>query len=346
MDHDNVGTPYDTLLGGSAATFEALVLRKPGDVIKSKVERLSDDDLPEGDVLVRVAYSDLGYKDGLAITGSGHRQLVNTFPFVPGVDLAGTVEKSSSSSFQPGDQVIATGWGIGERHWGGYAQKARVRSEWLVRLPEGMSLRQSMIYGSAGLSAMLCVNALERHGLSKEKPVLVTGASGGVGSIAVVLLRRLGYRVAASTSRPNDSDYLVRLGAEEVVDANAFKTRPEKPLLAERWAGAIDNVGGTTLAHVLASTSYGGAVASLGLVGGSTLETTVLPFIKRSVAILGVDSEICPTELREAAWSRLVEVLPDGVTDVAVHEVGLHELAERAAAILRGETRGRTIVVL
>ncbi|NKJ03781.1 acryloyl-CoA reductase [Rhizobium sp. SG741] len=346
MDHDNGRMPHDTTSSGTLASFEALVLRKPGDAIESRVETLSEVDLLEGDVLVKVAFSDLGYKDGLAITGSGHRQLVSTFPFVPGVDLAGTVEKSSAPAFQPGDQVILTGWGVGERHWGGYAQKARVRSEWLVRLPGGMSLRQSMIYGSAGLSAMLCVNALERYGISKERSVLVTGASGGVGSIAVALLHRLGYRVTASTSRPNDAEYLVSLGADEIVDANDFKTAPDKPLLPERWAGAIDNVGGTTLAHVLASISYGGAIASLGLVGGSTLETTVLPFIKRGVAVLGVDSEICPTELRNAAWSRLVEVLPDGVPEVAVHEVGLQDLSDRARAILRGETKGRTIVVL
>jgi acrylyl-CoA reductase (NADPH) len=288
----------------------------------------------------------MGYKDGLIITGKGHRQLVQTFPFVPGVDLAGVVEKSSSTAFRAGQEVVVTGWGLGERHWGGYAEKARVKSEWVIPLPAGMTMRQAMTYGSAGLSAMLCVNALEKHGIGTDREILVTGSTGGVGSVAVNILHRLGYKVAASTSRPSEADYLRSLGADLLVDAKQFAQKPERPLLAERWGGAVDNVGGTTLSSILASTSYGGAVASLGLVGGTELQTSILPFIKRNVALIGVDSELCPNSLRSEAWKRLVDVIPEGLSDAVVQEVSLNALPERAAAILRGEVRGRTLVVL
>ncbi|MCK1446705.1 oxidoreductase [Bradyrhizobium sp. 48] len=326
--------------------FKALVLRRPAERIEAAVETLTDGDLPAGDVLVRVHYSDVGYKDGLAITGAGHRQLVQSFPFVPGVDFAGVVELSDSVRFKPGDEVIVTGWGVGERHWGGYAKKARVKAEWLVPVPAGMTMRQAMTYGSAGLSAMLCVNALERHGVVAGSDILVTGATGGVGSVAVMLLHRLGYRVHGSTSRAEEEIYLRALGADEIVAAKDISELPAQPLLPERWTGAIDNVGGATLANVLASTAYGGAVAALGLVGGTDLQTTVLPFIKRGVALLGVDSEKCPNETRGAAWRRLVEILPEGLPDDVIEEIGLEALPARAEAIMRGKVRGRTLVAL
>lgn len=330
----------------SGDTFHALVLRRPAEIIEANIETLSESDLPPGDVLVRVHYSNVGYKDGLAITGVGHRQLVQTFPFVPGVDLSGVVEHSDSDRFKRGDEVILTGWGAGERHWGGYAEKARLRSEWLIPVPKGMTMRQSMTYGSAGLSAMLCINALERHGIARGSEILVTGATGGVGSVAIMVLHRLGYRVVGSTSRLAEKAYLHALGATEVVSAKDLGDAPLHPLLPERWTGAIDNVGGATLANILAATSYGGAVVALGLVGGSTLHTTVLPFIKRGIALLGVDSEKCPNEIRIAAWQRLVDILPEGMPEDVIDEIGLPALPARAAAIIRGHVRGRTLVAL
>ncbi len=312
-----------------STTFKALVLRRPAETIEASVETLADDDLPEAEVLVLVRYSDMGYKDGLAITGAWHRQLVQSFPFVPGVDFSGVVARSESDRFKPGDEVICTGWGVGERHWGGYAERARVNAEWLVHVPAGMTMRQAMTYGSAGLSAMLCVNALERYGIVAGSDILVTGATGGVGSVAVMLLHRLGYRVYASTSRPEEETYLRALGADGIVAAKDIGVPPEQPLLPERWSGAIDNVGGATLANVLAGTAYGGAVAALGLVGGTGLQTTVLPFIKRGVALLGIDSEKCPNPIRIVAWQRLVEILPEGMPDDVIEEIGLEALPAR-----------------
>lgn len=327
-------------------SFKALVLRHSGDAIISAVETLKDKDLPAGDVLICVHYSDMGYKDGLAITGAGIRQLVQTFPFVPGVDFSGVVEHSDTTNFKVGDEVIVTGWGVGERHWGGYSGKARVSSDWIVPLPSGMTMRQAMTYGSAGMSAMLCVNALEKYGLPAGSKILVTGATGGVGSVAVMLLHYLGYYVIGATSRAAEEPYLRALGADEVISATDISMAPKPPLLPERWFGAIDNVGGATLANVLASTSYGGAVAALGLVGGVDVPATVLPFIKRGVALLGVDSEKCPTETRIAAWNRLVEIMPDGLPEDVIVEVGLEGLSAQATAIMRGQVRGRTLVVL
>lgn len=328
------------------APFKALVVRQPTGVNEAAVEDLRLEDLPPGDTVIRVHYSDIGYKDGLAITGAGHRQLLKSFPFVPGVDLSGVVEQSASARLSPGDPVIVTGWGLGEHHWGGFAQRARVRSEWVTKLPAGMTLRQAMAYGSAGLSAMLCIDALERYGVDRQREVLVTGAAGGVGSVALMLLHKLGYRAVASTRRPDEAGYLTSLGAARVVDAREFNDPPAHLLLAERWGGAIDNVGGTTLANVLASLAYGGAVASLGLVGGRDLVTTVMPFITRNVALLGVDSTNCPAERRDAAWRRLVEVMPEGLPEAVIDEIPLEAVAARAAAVLRGEQRGRTVVAL
>jgi acrylyl-CoA reductase (NADPH) len=326
--------------------FKALVLNRHEGKIEATVQEISNDNLPQGEVLVRVCYSDVNYKDGLAITGAGRRLVVQHFPFVAGIDFAGVVEHSDSDRFRPGDQVILTGWGVGEKHWGGFAQKARVSADWLVPLPPGMTLRQAMTYGTAGLSAMLCIDALERHGVDRSKEILVTGAGGGVGSVALLLLKRLGYRAVASTGRPEQEDYLRKLGAESVIDRATLAELPAKPLLSERWGGVVDNVGGTTLANALASMAYGGAVASLGLAGGSDLNTTVLPFILRGVALLGVDSVYCPTERRTNAWGRLAELMPEGLPNDVIEEISLDELPARAAAIMNGSVRGRTIVVL
>lgn len=328
------------------STFRALMLTRAEDENKASVVQLLEADLPDGDVLVRVKYSTVNYKDGMAISGKAHRQVVQFFPFVPGVDFSGVVESSDSPRFKPGDEVILNGWGVGEKHWGGFAEKARVRSEWLVPLPKGMTLRQAMAYGSAGLSAMLCINALERHGIDKTKEVLVTGASGGVGSVALMLLKKLGYRPVASSGRPEHSQYLMSLGADRVVDRNTLSHLPENPLLDEKWGAVIDNVGGALLSNALASMYYGGAIASLGLVGGRDLATTVMPFIMRAVAIIGVNSVYCPTEQRIAAWSRLSELLPDGLPGDVIDEISLDEVPERALAIVRGDVRGRTVVAL
>jgi acrylyl-CoA reductase (NADPH) len=264
---------------------------------------------------------------------------------VPGIDLAGIVEDSDDPKFPVGAEVVLTGWGVGEGSWGGMAQKARARADWLVPLTGGMSLKWAMTFGTAGLTAMLCVDALERHGLDRSREVLVTGATGGVGSVAVALLAKLGYRVAAATGRPEHEAYLRQLGAESLVP-RADLAAPSRPLASERWAGAVDSVGSQTLATTLASTAYGGAVAACGLVGGADLPATVMPFIIRGVSLLGIDSVRCPTERRLDAWRRLAELLPDGLPGEAIEEVGLAQVAERAGAIVRGEVRGRVIVKL
>lgn len=281
-----------------------------------------------------------------AICGTTQRQVAQFFPFVPGVDFSGVVEQSDSPLFAPGDPVILNGWGVGEKHWGGFAQKARVRSEWLVPLPAGMSLKTAMELGSAGLSAMLCINALERHGIDKQREVLVTGASGGVGSVALMLLDKLGYRTVASSGRPEHNDYLTALGAHRIIARASIALLPATPLFDEHWGAVIDNVGGSTLSNAIASTCYGGASASLSLVGGRDLTTTVLPFIMRAVALLGVNSVNCPIDERIAAWNRLAHILPDGLPADAVEVIGLDQVAERASAIVQGSVRGRTVVAL
>jgi acrylyl-CoA reductase (NADPH) len=330
----------------SDSSFRALLLTRPAETNIAAVVELHESDLPAGDVLIRVKYSTVNYKDGMAISGAAHRQVVQFFPFVPGVDFSGVVISSESPDYQPGDEVILNGWGVGEKHWGGFAEMARVRSEWLVPLPKGMSLKQAMAHGSAGLSAMLCINALEKHGIDKDKDVLVTGASGGVGSVALMLLKKLGYRAVGSSGRPEHTDYMLSLGADRVVDRQSISSLPETPLLEERWGAVIDNVGGTTLSNALASMAYGGAIASLGLVGGRELNTTVLPFIMRAVALIGVNSVYCKKEDRVHAWNRLAELLPEGLPGDVIHEIGLDEVPGRALDIIKGGVRGRTIVVL
>lgn len=323
--------------------FRALVLEQRDGSVAAEIRTLPDSALPAGDVLVDVAYSSLNFKDGLAVTGTG--KVVRAYPMVPGIDLAGTVVQSESPDYKPGDKVILTGWGIGERHWGGYAQKARVKADWLIPLPEGLTLKQAMGIGTAGLTAMLCVMALEEHGLKPGgREVLVTGAAGGVGSLAVAILARRGYRVVASTGRASAHDFLRSLGAADVLDRSVLAAPSERPLESERWGGAVDTVGGTTLANVLKAMAYGTSVAACGLAGGSSLPATVFPFILRGVNLLGIDSVLCPKARRQEAWSRLAAELTAEVLDQVVQTVPLAEVPRLAAEILKGQIRGRVVV--
>jgi acrylyl-CoA reductase (NADPH) len=325
------------------ATFRAFVLHEEGGKVVPRTEAVDEAQLPPGDVIVAVEYSTLNYKDGMIVQGIG--RLVRTYPHIPGIDFAGTVERSESPEFAPGDPVILTGWRVGETQWGGYAEKARVKAAYLVRRPEGLSARQAMAIGTAGLTAMLAIIALERHGLRPGAgDVLVTGAAGGVGGIAVALLSRLGYRVVASTGRPELRDYLTGLGAADVIDRAALAAKPSRPLDSERWAGAIDAVGGTTLATILTQLNYRAAVAACGLAGGSELPATVIPLLLRGVSLLGIDSVMCPREERIGAWQRLARDLPLDRLERMTRTVPLSALAEAAPRILRGEVRGRTVV--
>jgi acrylyl-CoA reductase (NADPH) len=325
-------------------TVSAIVATEVDGSSRGALTELADDDLPEGDVTVAVKYSSLNYKDGLAVTGKG--RIVRRFPMVCGVDLAGVVEESASDAWQPGDEVLVTGWGMSESHPGGFTQRQRVRSEWVVHRPEGLSLLQCMAVGTAGLTSMLCVMALEREGLNPgaEGPVLVTGAAGGVGSIAVALLARLGYSVTASTGRSETHEFLGSLGAAEFVDRAELSTPSGRPLESERWTAAVDVVGGETLATVLRQTRYGGSVAACGLVGSSDLPTTVLPFILRAVRLLGVESVSCPTEVRRPAWDRLARDLPFDLLDSLTSVEPLARVPELAPDIVAGRIRGRVVI--
>jgi acrylyl-CoA reductase (NADPH) len=296
----------------------------------------------EGDVTVRVEWSTLNYKDGLAVTGKA--PVVRRFPMIAGIDLAGTVEQSSHPQWKAGDKVICTGWGMGETHLGAYAEKARVKGDWLVRLPAGMSTRDAMAIGTAGFTAMLAVLALEKHGLSpKDGAIVVSGAAGGVGSVATAVLSRLGYQVIASTGRLSEAAYLKDLGAAEVIDRSEL-SGPAKPLAKERWAGGVDSVGSSTLANILSMTKYRGAIAACGLAAGMDLPSSVAPFILRGVCLLGIDSVMCPIELRNVAWSRLASDLDPGKLVEITHEIGLDEVIAAGARILAGEVRGRIVV--
>ncbi|MGB8713803.1 MAG: MDR family oxidoreductase [Onishia taeanensis] len=322
--------------------FKAILIEKDDAGYRAELKKLDDAQLPEGEVTVRVEYSTLNYKDALAITGKG--PVVRRFPMVPGIDLAGTVEASDSASFEPGDRVLLNGWGVGEGHWGGLAQKARLKADWLIPLPEAFSTKQAMAIGTAGYTAMLSVMALERHGLTPATgPVLVTGANGGVGSFSIALLAALGYEVMASTGRPEEADYLKRLGASEVID-RAELTEKGKPLAKERWAGAIDSAGSHTLANVCAGTRYGGVVAACGLAQGMDFPSTVAPFILRGVTLAGIDSVMRPREDRLAAWTRLAETLDTAILDEIAHEIDLGEAIETAAQLIEGKVRGRIVV--
>ncbi|WP_427981322.1 MDR family oxidoreductase [Agarivorans sp.] len=325
--------------------FKALVLEQVEKQTKASIQQLEDSALPETDVVVKVDYSSLNYKDGLAITGKG--KIVRQFPMVPGIDLAGQVESSHDPRFASGDKVVLTGWGVGEGHWGGMAEKASLKADWLVALPDGLSAKQAMIIGTAGFTAMLCVQALVDAGITPESgEVLVTGASGGVGSVAVCLLAQLGYQVAAVTGRvEQNSQLLTDLGASRVIDRAEF-AEAARPLEKQLWAGAVDTVGSNMLAKVLAQIDYNGAVAACGLAGGFDLPTTVMPFILRNVSLLGIDSVNCPSAKRVKAWQRLSELLPDSYYQQACTEVSLEQVPEYAEAITNGQVTGRVVIKL
>ena len=324
--------------------FKALVLREADNgKIDAQVEALAEFALPKGDVTVAIEHSTLNYKDGMVLQGLG--RLVRRYPHVPGIDFAGTVESSNSPRFRPGDKVILTGWRVGELHWGGYAQKARVKADWLVPLPEGMTTEQAMAIGTAGFTAMLAVMALERHGLCPgDGEVLVTGAAGGVGSVAIAILHRLGYFVVASTGRQSEHDYLKSLGAALVIDRAVLAIPPARPLDSERWAGAIDAVGGTTLATLLTQMRHRTSVSAVGNAGGVELRTTVLPFLLRGVNLLGIDSVMSPLGERQEAWRRLAEELPLDKLDAMISHASLDDLPELGRQILEGKLRGRIVV--
>ncbi|MPY95279.1 MAG: acryloyl-CoA reductase [Acidimicrobiia bacterium] len=323
--------------------FRALVLEAADGGPRPEVRELDDADLPEGDVVVDVEFSTVNYKDGLAVVNG--KPVVRDFPMVAGIDLAGTVAESGHADFSAGQQVVLNGFGVGEGHWGGFAERARVRGDWLVALPGGISTEAAMAIGTAGYTAMLCVLALERHGVAPDGgDVLVTGAAGGVGSVAVALLAKLGYRVVASTGRPEEAEYLSGLGAADVIDRSELSEASKRPLLAERWAGAVDAVGGATLANALASTSYGGTVVACGLAGGTDLPSTVYPFIIRGVTLAGIDSVMAPLAVRRQAWQRLAGDLDLDKLEAMTTRIGLDQVPSTAAAILEGKVRGRVVV--
>jgi acrylyl-CoA reductase (NADPH) len=324
------------------ATFKAMVIEKVDGGTKAALADFDETNFMDGDVTVRVEYSTVNYKDGLAITGKA--PVVRRFPMIAGIDFAGTVEASSHADWKAGDKVILNGWGCGETHLGAYAEKARVKGDWLVPLPASMSAREAMAIGTAGYTAMLAVMALERHGLTPEQgPVVVTGAAGGVGSVAIAILAKRGFTVHAVTGRPQEADYLKGLGASEVVPRAELAGAP-KLLNKERWAGAIDSVGSTTLANVLSMIRYGGAVAACGLAGGMDLPTSVAPFILRGVCLYGIDSVMCPLPRRKEAWKRLETDLERQKLAMMAQEIGLSDLPEAARSILAGQVRGRIVV--
>lgn len=326
-------------------TFKALIVDKSEDgPVSQSVVEIGEDRLPaEGNVTVAIEYSTLNYKDGLCLTGAGG--LVRTYPHVPGIDFAGRVETSDDPRYQPGDAVVLTGWRVGEAWWGGYAQKARVKADWLVPLPDGLSTQQAMAVGTAGFTAMLAIMALEEHGLAPDQgDVLVTGAAGGVGSVATAILANLGYQVAGVTGRPEAADYLTSLGAATIVARDELSEPSKRPLESERWAGCVDAVGGTMLARVLAQLKYGGSVAAVGLAGGAKLEATVIPFLLRGVNLLGIDSVMRPYDNRVTAWRRIASDLPMGKLEAMVQPATLADLPDLGAAILKGQVKGRVVV--
>jgi acrylyl-CoA reductase (NADPH) len=324
------------------ATFKAVVIDKTDAGQSVRLTDFDEQDLMDGDVTVRIEYSTVNYKDGLAVTGKA--PVVRRFPMIAGVDFAGTVESSSSPNWKPGDKVILNGWGLGETHLGAYAEKGRVKGDWLVRLPSGMSARDAMAIGTAGYTAMLAVMALERAGLNPARgPIVVTGAAGGVGSVAVALLAKLGYPIIASTGRPEEASYLEGLGAGEIIERKELGG-PPRPLAKERWAGGIDSVGSTTLANVLSMTRYGGAVAACGLAGGMDLPGSVAPFILRGVSLLGIDSVMCPLPLRQEAWRRLAADLERSKIAAMTSEIGLADVIAAGRRIVDGQVRGRIVV--
>jgi acrylyl-CoA reductase (NADPH) len=323
-------------------TFKAIRIDKAEKGTTAALTQFDEAELMEGDVTVAVEWSTLNYKDGLAVTGKA--PVVRRFPMIAGIDFAGTVEQSSHPQWKAGDKVVCTGWGLGETHLGSYAEKARVKGDWLVRLPDGMSTREAMAIGTAGFTAMLAVLALEKQGLSpKSGPMVVTGAAGGVGSVAIAVLAKLGYHVIASTGRQSEAPYLKSLGAAEVIDRNEL-SGPAKPLAKERWAGGVDSVGSTTLANLLSMTKYGGAIAACGLAAGMDLPSSVAPFILRGACLLGIDSVMCPLAPRKAAWERLARDLDRSKLSEITHEIGLDQVIDWGPKILAGQVRGRIVV--
>ncbi len=323
--------------------FRALRLDETDGRITASVADVDENALPEGDVTVAVDYSTLNYKDGMIVNGLG--KLVRAYPHIPGIDLAGTVDESSDPRFKPGDKVLLTGWHVGERYWGGFAEKARVKGDWLTPIPEGLSTFDAMAVGTAGFTATLAIIGLEEHGLTTQSgDVLVTGASGGVGSVAVSMLAKGGYRPVALTGRTSEAEYLTGLGAVEIVARDSFLEGDARPLEAERWAGCVDAVGGAVLGRVLAQLNYGGSVAAVGLAGGPKLETTVMPFLLRGVNLLGIDSVLCPRDRRETAWQRIARDLPLDKLHAMTQTAPLSDVPRLASAILKGEVRGRMVI--
>ncbi|WPZ27831.1 acryloyl-CoA reductase [Sulfitobacter sp. OXR-159] len=323
-------------------SFNALIVNKDDEgKTHAEVTQITEDQLPKAEVTVAVEYSTVNYKDGLCIGPGGG--LVRNYPHVPGIDFAGTVETSSDERYKPGDKVVLTGWRVGEAHWGGYAQKARVKADWLVPLPTGLDTRQAMAVGTAGFTAMLAVMALEDHGI-KKGPVLVTGAAGGVGSVATAILANLGYEVAAVTGRPETEDYLKSLGASRIVARDEINETVKRPLEGETWGGCVDAVGGAMLARVLGQMEYGASVAAVGLAGGAALPATVIPFLLRGVNLLGIDSVMQPYDNRLRAWERVAKDLPMEKLEAMVQPAGLSDLPQLGADILKGQVKGRVVV--
>ena len=323
-------------------SFNALIVNKDDEgKTHAEVTQISEDQLPEAEVTVAVEYSTVNYKDGLCIGPGGG--LVRNYPHVPGIDFAGTVETSSDDRYKPGDKVVLTGWRVGEAHWGGYSQKARVKADWLVPLPDGLDTRQAMAVGTAGFTAMLAVMALEDHGI-KKGPVLVTGAAGGVGSVATAILANLGFDVAAVTGRPETEDYLKGLGATRIVARDEINETVKRPLEGEMWGGCVDAVGGAMLARVLGQMEYGASVAAVGLAGGAALPATVIPFLLRGVNLLGIDSVLQPYDNRLRAWERVAKDLPMEKLEAMVQPASLSDLPKLGADILNGQVKGRVVV--
>ena len=328
----------------STTSFKAFVVNKTSDNFTAGLQDLSQSDLPAGEVLVRVAYSSVNYKDGLASIPDG--KIVRNYPFVPGIDISGTVVESSDARFKAGDEIIATSYDIGVSHYGGYSEYARLKADWIVPLPQGLTLKEAMALGTAGFTAALSVHQMQKNGLTPARgPVLITGATGGVGSISISILKKLGYTVAASTGKAEEHDYLRSLGASDILGREETSAESTRPMEKERWAGSVDSVGGSTLAYLLRSTKQGGSVAACGNTSGPNVTTTVFPFILRGVNLLGIDSEHCPMELRRQLWQQLAsDYKPDALLDSIGKEASLEELPHVLATILKGGIRGRTIV--
>jgi acrylyl-CoA reductase (NADPH) len=325
-------------------SFRAFVVNKTDEGFTAGLKELTLADLPPGEVLVKVAYSGVNYKDGLASIPDG--KIVRSYPFVPGVDLSGVVVESSDSRFKPGDEVLATSYELGVSHYGGFSEYARVKADWVVPLPHDLTFKEAMALGTAGFTAALAIHQLGKNGLKPQNgPVLVTGATGGLGSVAISILSSQGYTVFASTGKSSEQDYLKRLGASEILDRQETSAESNRPLEKERWAGSVDSVGGSTLAYLIRATKYGGSIASCGNTGGPNFSTTVFPFILRGVNLLGIDSVYCPMELRKELWHRLAgDYKPRHLLDTIAHEVTLEELPQVVATILKGGTRGRTVI--